>query len=486
MILNDLLLCAGLGVPIMAWWGHGRRGGWLFLLINAVILMVTVLLALLYLQAGTLQTQNQAFRVDALSLIFIVLDGVIALSTAWFSRSYFAQEQDQHPFSRAQQRLYYGSFQGFFFTLLLALMTNNLGILWVALEGATLSTTLLVSFLRTHEGLEAAWKYFILCGVGLAMALFGTVLVYYAAVPVLGTGSQALLWSQLKAHANVLNAAVLSVAFVFVLVGYGTKVGLSPLNTWLPDAHAAGPSTVSAVLSALLLNVALYAVLRYKSIVDIAAGPDFASRLLLVFGLATLLIAAFSMFRQRDIKRLFAYSSAEHLGIITFAIGLGTPLALFGGFLHIIGHSLSKSSVFFSVGQAIQAHGGVRDLEKLRGLLHRQPLLAWALLLSGLAILGMPPGVLFLSEFLIIGASLQSAWVSTPFLLLGLGLAFAAIFPRLRDMIFAPASAEAPKILPVIGLVPVFVQLGVVVMLGVYVPSFLQQWISQAGGILHG
>src|SRR6266852_1501147 len=240
------------------------------------------------------------------------------------------------------------------FTLLLCLLSNNVGVLWVALEGATLTTVLLVSLYRTPASLEAAWKYFILCSVGLAQALFGTILLYFAAEKVLGPGGTALLWTHLHQVRGQLEPTVLSLAFVFLLVGYGTKVGLVPLHNWLPDAHAEGPTPISAVLSGLLLNVALYAVVRSKVLVDGALERNFSGGLMMGFGLVSVVVAAFFLSRQKDIKRMFAYSSVEHMGIMTFAFGMGGPVAAFAGLLHMTVHSLTKSAIFFTVGHASQ------------------------------------------------------------------------------------------------------------------------------------
>ncbi|MBU2823426.1 MAG: proton-conducting transporter transmembrane domain-containing protein, partial [Acidithiobacillus ferrooxidans] len=256
------------------------------------------------------------------------------------------------------------------------------------------------------------------------------------------------------------------------------------LNNWLPDAHASGPSSVSAVLSGLLLNVALYAILRAKVLVDGALGRDFASHLLMGFGLLSLLVAGFSMLRQRDVKRLFAYSSIEHMGLATFAFGIGGPLASFAGLLHMVSHSLTKSSVFFSIGQAVQDIGS-REIQRIRGMLEFSPLLGWAFMLAVLSILGMPPSGLFLSEFLIITSTLQAQPWLTPLLLLGLGVAFAGIFPRMQGMVFG-AHQEGVARQSVVGIIPVFVQLTLVAMLGVFIPLTLVQWMQHAAQILHG
>src|SRR5208282_6074909 len=232
--------------------------------------------------------------------------------------------------------------------------SNNMGILWVALEAATLATVLLVSLYRTPASLEAAWKYFILCSVGLAQALFGTILLYFAAEKVLGPGVTSLLWTHLYEVRGALEPTVLSLAFVFLLVGYGTKVGLAPLHNWLPDAHAEGPTPISAVLSGLLLNVAMYAVVRCKVLVEGSLHSSLPGRMLMGFGLLSVVLAAFFLWRQRDVKRLFAYSSIEHMGIIAFAFGMGGPVANFAALLHMTVHSLTKSSIFFAVGHATQ------------------------------------------------------------------------------------------------------------------------------------
>src|SRR6185503_4887384 len=230
----------------------------------------------------------------------------------------------------------------------LALVANNIGLMWVAIEIATLTTVLMVGIYRTHEALEAAWKYFILGSVGIALALFGTILVYMAARPVLGEGQDAMVWTALIAKAGGFAPELLNVAFVFLMLGYGTKVGLAPLHAWLPDAHAEGPTPISAVLSGLLLNVALYALLRFKMLLAanpaaIAPGP-----LMIALGLLSLIFASFMLYRRRDIKRMFAYSSIEHMGLITFAFGMGGPLANFAGLLHMTLHSLTKSAIFFA------------------------------------------------------------------------------------------------------------------------------------------
>jgi hydrogenase-4 component F len=343
---------------------------------------------------------------------------------------------------------------------------------------------LLVTLYRTPASLEAGWKYFILCGVGIAQALFGTILLYVAAEKVLGhTGVSALLWTHLDAVKGSLEPRVLTIAFVFLLVGYGTKVGLAPLHNWLPDAHAEGPTPISAVLSGLLLNVAIYAVVRCKVLVAGSVGPDLPGRMLMAFGLLSVVLAALFLWRQRDIKRLFAYSSIEHMGIITFGFGMGGSVASFAALLHMTVHSLTKSAIFFAVGHAAQKSGS-QLMDNIRGLITLSPTVGWGLMMGTLAILGMPPFGVFASEFLMLTSAMKQQPWATPILLLALGVAFAAIFGRVQPMVFGDSSAKRLPHPP--ALLPVFVHLGLVLCLGIYIPPYLADWYRAAARLIGG
>jgi len=366
-------------------------------------------------------------------------------------------------------------------TMLASLLTNNMGILWVGMEAATLATVLLVSLYRTPASLEAAWKYFILCGVGIAQALFGTILLFFAAEKLLGAEGGALLWTELNRVRGDLEPTVLSLAFVFLLVGYGTKVGLVPLHNWLPDAHAEGPTPVSAVLSGLLLNVALYAVVRCKVLVAGTDGGTFANDLLMGFGLLSVVTAAFFLSRQRDIKRLFAYSSIEHMGIVAFAFGMGGAVANFAALLHMTVHSLTKSAIFFAVGHATQK-AGTQKMREIRGLVSVSPMIGWGLVLATLAILGMPPFGVFASEFIILTTAMRDHPWATPLLLAALAVAFAAIFSKVQPMVFGEPTAKRLGHRP--AMIPVFVHMALVLMLGLWVPPYLAEWYRQAARLI--
>jgi hydrogenase-4 component F len=274
---------------------------------------------------------------------------------------------------------------------------------------------------------------------------------------------------------------VLSLAFVFLMVGYGTKVGLVPLHNWLPDAHSEGPTPISAVLSGLLLNVALYALVRCKALVDGATQTHHAGNIMMGFGLLSILVAAFSLLRQKDIKRMFSYSSIEHMGIATFAFGLGGPIATFGALLHMLMHSLAKSSIFFTVGHASQMHG-TQEMSRIRGLFKGNPLVGWGFMFGVMAIIGLPPFGVFTSEFLILTATIKDAPGWAPFLLLGLAVAFAALLRRVQPMVSGEVPPWQQSLQP--AHVPVILHLVLVLVVGLYLPAFLNDWFVTAARLL--
>jgi hydrogenase-4 component F len=434
------------------------------------------------IQGGPMLVWHEQFFIDPFNVFLVALTALVGLTTTLFSRPYMRIEEHHGRVNAARLRLYHSMFQLFMFTMLLALTTNNMGLLWVAMEAATLTTVLLVSLYRTPASIEAAWKYFILCGVGIAQALFGTILLYFAAEKLLGSGgTTALLWTHLDQVKGQLEPTVLSLAFVFLLVGYGTKVGLVPLHNWLPDAHAEGPTPVSAVLSGLLLNVALYAVVRCKVLVEGAVHSHVAGNLMMGFGLLSVVVASFLLWRQRDIKRLFAYSSIEHMGIATFAFGMGGPVANFAALLHMTVHSLTKSAIFFAAGHATQK-AKTQVMDQIHGLITLSPTVGWGLMVGSLAILGMPPFGVFASEFLILITAMRDHPWATPILLLALGVAFGAIFTRVQSMVFGETKLQKLPHSP--ALIPVFTHLALVLMLGLWMPPYLAEWYREAAQLI--
>lgn len=484
MNLFDLLL----GTPlitavIMGVIGHTRIATKINIAASAITLVAALGLAYQVLQQGSFTAHGQAFFLDAYNVFLVSLTAFVATTTAIFSGPYMMHEQQIGRVTSNRLRLYHSMFQLFVFGMYLALTTNNLGVLWIALELATLATVLLVSLYRTPAAIAAAWKYFILCGVGIALALFGTILIFATSSEVLGHGNDALTWTLLYDNAGQLAPGVMTIAFMFLLVGYGTKVGLVPMHAWLPDAHGEGPTPISAVLSGLLLNVALYALVRCKALVDGATQGGLAGKLMMGFGLLSLLVAALALHRQRDIKRMFSFSSIEHMGLMTFAFGIGTPLANFAGLLHMTVHSLVKSGIFFTVGHAAQAMG-TQQIINIRGLVNHHPGIGWGLMIGTVAISGFPPFGVFTSEFLLFTAALHThPWAVVP-LLLGLVVAFAGLFRHVQPMVFGAVPDNAMPIN--INMLPVYVHLGLALILGLAIPAFLADWYQTAADLLHG
>ena len=481
MTILLLLGVSFIAAVILAFVGDRKYAPEINIACSLVTFAVSIALAIQVYNHGSFIAGGKFFFIDAFNVYLVVLTSFVSMTTAIFSRRYMRREREHGRVGHWGMRFYHAMFQLFIFAMLLCLLTNNLGVLWIAMELATLSTVLLVSLYRTPTAIEAAWKYFILCGVGIALALFGTVLLYFAAEKVLGEGGEALLWTNLNLVSGQLEPTVLQLAFVFLMVGYGTKVGLVPLHNWLPDAHSEGPTPISAVLSGLLLNIALYALVRCKVLVDGSLGTNLAGNIMMGFGILSIIVSAFSLLRQKDIKRMFAYSSIEHMGIATFAFGLGGPIATFGALLHMLVHSLTKSSIFFTVGHASQMHD-TQEMSKIKGLVRGNPLVGWGLLFGVMAIVGMPPFGVFTSEFLILTATMKDAPYLTPFLLLGLGVAFAAIFRRVQPMV----SGHKPphQHLIKVAHIPVVLHMVLVLVIGLYMPNFLSQWFHMAVELL--
>ncbi len=418
---------------------------------------------------------------DSLNTFFIILNTLVGFTTAAFSASYIGHEIDTGHLTPLFVRFYHAMFQGMMASMNMALLSNNIGVMWVSLELATLMTVIMVGIYRTPNALEAAWKYFILGIVGISLAFFGTILVYLAGQSVLGEGLPAMTWSRLLIAAPQLDAALLNLAFVFLLVGYGTKVGLAPLHAWLPDAHAEGPTPISAVLSGLLLNVALFALLRFKMLIAAHPGALKPGPIMITIGLLSLIFAAFMLYERRDIKRLFAYSSIEHMGLITFAFGMGGPLANFAGLLHMVMHSLTKSAIFFAVGHVAQAKG-TQQLANIRGLSVTNPGLAAGLAFGVIAISGLPPFGAFMSEFLI----LSSTFAREPLLALaaafGLLVALGALLLRLQNVLFGEPSEPNHEVTA--SSLPWIVHLSLVLIAGLYLPAALIAWFQKAAELL--
>lgn len=447
--------------------------------LNVVASMITFVAAVMLLLVRP--APGPYLHIDDLNVVFIVLNTFVGFTTSVFSASYIAHELEIGRLTSDYLRFYHAMYQMMMFGMNLALVSNSIGLMWVAVELATLTTVLMVGIYRTPEALEAAWKYFILGSVGIALALFGTILVYMTARPVVGEGLDAMTWTVLVAHADKFDPALLNLAFIFLLLGYGTKVGLAPLHAWLPDAHAEGPTPISAVLSGLLLNVALYALLRFKILMAATPQALAPGTLLVSLGLTSIIFASFMLYRRRDIKRMFAYSSIEHMGIIAFAFGMGGPLANFAGLLHMTMHSLTKSAIFFAVGHISQVKG-TQKIADIRGLTVTHPVLGWGLVLGVIAIAGLPPMGIFTSEFLLVTSTFARYPLLAIPLVFGILVAFGALLLHLGGLAFGkPVGSTAPV---EASYVPMFAHLALVLGAGIYLPKPVVNWFQHVAGLL--
>ncbi len=382
--------------------------------------------------------------IDDFNIYLVTLTTFVGFTTSIFSATYIGHELEVGRLTPTFLRFYHALYQAMMGAMNVALVANNVGLLWVGVEVATLSTVMMVGIYRTPEAVEAAWKYFILGSIGIALAFFGTILVYLVAQEVLGEGLPAMAWDRMVQKASAFDPKLLSLAFVFLLVGYGTKVGLAPFHAWLPDAHAEGPTPISAVLSGLLLNVALYALLRFKIVLAVHPATLNVGLIMIVLGLVSLVFAAFMLYRRRDIKRLFAYSSI-----------------------------LTKSAIFFAVGHIAQVKGTQRIAE-IRGLSATHPALAVGLALGVIAIAGLPPFGVFMSEFMLVSSTFARQPLLAVALVIGLIVAFGALVLRLQDVVFGEPSGPAGKVKA--SYVPLFVHLAVVLSAGLWLPEPIVRW----------
>ena len=444
--------------------------------------------AAVWLAAGVLQTGPISLAggflyADALSARVLLLTAFVYMVTAPYAVGYFRRDGAD---SGSAPRMYYWLTPLFGFSMFFVAVANNLGVMWVAVEGTTLASIFLVTFYGRPTSLEAAWKYAILGGVGLSMALFGTVLTYYSAHQALGAESlTALNWNVLVAGAGKFDKTVMRLAFILVLLGYGTKAGLAPMHTWKPDAYSEAPVPVAVLMATATLNCALYALARFYVLTANCLGPGFASRLLVLFGLLTIGIAVPFILVQRSYRRLLAYSSIDHGGIMALSLGFGGLLGPLGMLLHMTFHSVTKPLLFFCAGNA-QQHTGSDSLKKSTGgLCHDLPISGPVFLLAALAVTGMPPFSMFLSEFTVLraGFAAQSTLASGLFLAFVAAI-FCGFFYHVAQLVWGPPNGEprgdsSPwSTYPVIGLA------AVVVLMGFWLPAPVYNLVEQAARIL--
>jgi hydrogenase-4 component F len=490
MIILVILAAAGplTGTLAAAGGARARQAGWAGAAGAGVALGSAIYLLVAQLHRAPLRGWGGYLYVDSLSCFFLLTVAGVTLLAAVGSVAYLSAEEDSGRLSRFQVRLYF-IFFGLFASLMLAsLETGNLGLLFVLIEASTLASAALVGLEAKSKSLEAAWKYVIISSFGVTIALAGTLYLFYSASGLHLAPDLRLTWPYLFSHAHALAPASLRLAFLLAVVGYGTKVGLAPMHTWLPDAHAEAPSPASAMLSAALLNTGMYAIIRFLAITQARLGDGFPRSVLLAFGFASIVIGVLFMVRRGNFKRLFAYSSVEHMGIIAVALGFGGVLGLYGALLQILNHAIAKAVLFLSSGDVALRYK-TREAADVRGLLTAVPITGGALLLASFAVLGSPPFGLFLSELTIVRAGFAETSPVFPLLLLALlGVAFVAFARTTAGMVTGQAQ---PSPSPYRGrgarlaaVAPLAVGLAALLVLGLWIPAGLDTVIRHSMAVL--
>jgi hydrogenase-4 component F len=449
---------------------------------HAAVLVVALAVALA-LAAGPTWSLFHFFFADALSGFFIFTIAVVSFAAALYSTGFIEDEVRRGTLSPAKARMYYMLFDVFVFTMFLVTMLDNLGFVWVAIEMTTLVSALLVGFYNDKKSVEAAWKYLILCSVGITLALLGTVLYYYTLS--VHAGIKSLNWTDMLAAAPRLDPKVLKVAFIFILVGYGTKAGIAPMHTWLPDAHSQAPAPISALLSGVLLKTSLYAIMRFMIITNRSLGTAFASHLLLFFGLLSLAIAAGFILVQKDLKRLLAYSSIEHVGVIAVGLGIGGPAGYFGALFHAFNHAVTKSLMFFGAGSIVKKYG-THNMNLIRGAAKALPFTGILVLVGAFALAGSPPFSIFFSEITIAAGGFASGhFLAVSLFLLFIAVVFGGLVYHMGRIVLGKkpddvaVSSPAPGELAACAFLLIFILL-----FGVAMPGLFRQILGAASGVL--
>jgi hydrogenase-4 component F len=436
---------------------------------------------------ATVSTPKAWWFADALSAYVVLIVCGSTFVVALFSVGYLRRQVMERKVDGRHLWLYYLLLNVFLFTMMLVLLSNNLGFLWIGSEATTLATAFLVAFYEREGAVEAAWKYVIICSVGIALALFGIILTYFSALHVVPAEGTALNWSSLLAVAKELDPSVLKLAFVFVLVGFGTKAGLAPMHAWKPDAYSEAPAPISALMAAGLVNVALYSLMRFHILVNAAIGQGYASSLFLVFGLLSMGIAAPFMLVQKHFKRMLAYSSVEHVGIVVFALGIGTPMAYFGAMLHMLNNALAKVLLFLAASNVRLAYK-TKLMRKITGAIKVIPVSATLLIVGTFALTGWPPFGVFVSEFTIVSAGFSKGLIIPSILFLGcIATVFVGFIYYTGRMVFGePTDVVHGSDADTLSLVILGLLLSALLLLGVFLPSPLQHSIENAVLVLQG
>jgi len=441
-----------------------------------VAFLLSIFIALKVAATGT-YTPYQIFSVDALGAIFMLIISLVGLAATVYSVQYLRAETSKQIVGFKRVKQYFILLNLFLAVMFMAVASNNPIFTWISIEATTLSTAFLISFYNKPTSMEAAWKYLIINSIGLLLGFFGTLLFFSALMGMGDTGITS--WNTLLTNATRLNPIIAKTAFVFVLIGYGTKVGLAPMHTWLPDAHSKAPVPISALLSGVLLNVAFLAVLRFKTITDASIGSGYSQQLLIAFGVISIFVPALIIFTQRSYKRLLAYSSIENMGIAALGFGLG-GVGIFASILHIIYHSILKSALFLTAGNIFLKYSSTK-IAKIRGAISSLPFTSVLFLLGFFAITGAPPFGIFLTKTLILSSGIMTHPVITIFAIVPMVLLFVGFFRHASAMIFGEKPADIKTGEGSVWLIiPPLALICVALLLSFYMPSFLNTLITAA------
>ncbi|HEU6439718.1 MAG TPA: proton-conducting transporter membrane subunit [Terriglobales bacterium] len=487
--MNDLIVAALLLVPLLgglaAWLLHGRAVKLVAYASMFLVCSVGLGLAVAVFRTGRVVAFGGVISIDDLGAYLLILTVLVAATALAASPRYISHELTAGKLRPRDEGHYYALFLWFVGTLVAVPLVDNLGLLWVAIEATTVVSALLVGINRSPDAIEAAWKYLILGTIGVGFALLATLLAYASSVRVLGESSDALNWTTLMTIAPQLNPNLLRLSFVFALAGYGTKMGLAPFHTWLPDAHSQAPSPISALLSGVSLIAAFYALVRFHLVAAAGLGSAFSSNLLIFFGLLSIAVALPFLIRQEDVKRLLAYSSVEHMGVLALGLGFGGPLALLGVVAHMGFHALTKATLFISAGELVQQYGS-RRLSAIRGTMTASPVAGGALG-SGIVLLGgLPPSGLFVTEFaIIVGGVTRGYGLAAALAALLLALCFVALAVHGSRIVWGHSGpVDAARALDWSMALRLALPLAAVAVLGLWTPDALASTFESVRSVL--
>lgn len=452
----------------------------------SLILIQVFFILFTIINEKTISAFGNAFYIDSFGAIILLPISIVGFVSVLYSKNYMGRQYDIGLVDDKHIVRYYQGLSIFLLSMLVVPITNNLGVMWVTVEATTLVSVLLIMLYFKENAIEAAWKYLIIATVGLSFALIGTVFFYYANINA-GSSEDAMNWTGMVHNSKLFDPNLVKIAFVFILVGYGTKAGLAPMHTWLPDAHSEAPTPVSALLSGVLLNCALYGIIRFHIISSGTLGPAFSNQLLIILAVVSIGIATASIYFQKDMKRMLAYSSVEHMGIVSLGIGFGGIFGIYGAILQIINHAIAKPLMFFASGTISQKYE-TKVMSKIKGIIKVMPITGALFLIGGFALVGMPPFNIFLSEFLVLSSGFQSGqFLVTMIVIAFLVITFAVFLRHLIKMTFGNPVLEMKKDdMGKLAIAPMIILASLVVIFGFYIPEQLQTLVHNASSIISG